>query len=397
MRPIRAVSLRNIALLGFSAIALILLQHCSNKGGSTPSGITYPAALNIPGVGTHGIFDASLAQDPASSRVWMSYSAINPSVMWPTQNFDTVSTRLAYSDDQGATWTDSGSTVNDVLDVTLALPAPLNAGTWHNEVSSLVYDPGASVNERWKLLWHHYLLINGDRRFEHGWISLKTASTPTQLASATEIKLFSGVGYDLGNNTAGGASGSPVGGPPAIALDTAISTDLNGCFFTEPGMLATSSALYVSMLCVKSPTDHRIILLKCDSPCDLSSAPSWTYLGTALNDADAASFGFDQGFSAPNLVTSNGQNYLIVTPQSTTPFDSYYNGCRVFRFTDIDTASIQRTGGVPDIVATVNGDAGSFDGACTYLPTASKAGVIYSQAFFGPTEKFRLFMSGTNF
>jgi hypothetical protein len=162
-------------------------------------------------------------------------------------------------------------------------------------------------------------------------------------------------------------------------------------------MLATSSALYVSMLCAKSLTDHRIILLKCDSPCDLSSAPSWSYLGTALNDADAASFGFDEGFSAPNLVTSSGQNYLIVTPQSTTPFDGHYNGCMAFRFTDIDTASIQKTGGVPDIVATVNGDAGSFNGACTYLPAASKAGVIYSQAFFGSTEKFRLFMSGVNF
>jgi hypothetical protein len=318
--------------------------------------------------------------------------------MWPVQNFDTVSTRLAYSDDQGATWIDSGSTINGVLDVDLdPLPVPFNAGTWHNEVSSLIYDPGAAANERWKLLWHHYLLINGDRHFEHGWIGLKTAATPTQLASATEVKLFSSFGYDPGNNILNGPSGSPVGGAPAIALDTALTTTLNGCFFTEPGMLATSSALYVSMLCVKSPTDHRIILLKCDSPCDTTSASSWTYVGTALNDTDAASFGFDQGFSAPGLVTSSGQNYLMVTPQSSTPFDSHYNGCRVFRFTDIDTASLQRTGGVPDLVATVNGDAGSFNGACTYLPAASRAGVIYGQAFLTSTEKFRLFMSGVNF
>ncbi len=64
--------------------------------------------------------------------------------------------------------------LNPAEDVTVQLAAPLNAGSWVNEVSSLVYDKGADEDEKWKLIWHHYLQINGDRIFEHGWFSSKT-------------------------------------------------------------------------------------------------------------------------------------------------------------------------------------------------------------------------------
>ena len=68
-------------------------------------------------------------------------------------NQRTITTRLAYSDDQGATWTDLGSRINDISEP----PAGSKAQTWVNEVSSLVYDPYAPQPERWKLFWHHYL------------------------------------------------------------------------------------------------------------------------------------------------------------------------------------------------------------------------------------------------
>jgi hypothetical protein len=303
---------------------------------------------------------------------------------------------LAYSNDQGATWTDMG-VVNAAQDVTIALPSPNNAGTWINEVSDLVYDPGATAGQQWKLLWHHYLMINNARQLNHGWIGLKMAATPGQLAAASEIKLFSSAGYDAVNNTQGGGSQSPLGGAPAIALDTALNAQLNGCIFTEPGMLATSSALYVSMMCGKSTTSHLIALFKCSSPCNATNAASWSYLGSALSDADASALGYDEGFSATNLVASGGQNYLIVTPVSTTPFDAHYNGCRVFKFTDIDTATLQRSAGIPTAIASVNGSAGSFNGACTYLPGASKAGILYSELVRTPSIQFKIFSSGINF
>ena len=403
----------NMNILFGGIIVALLLVSCSqssNTDNATPGngGPQYPAQLKIPSTGTNGIFDASLAQDPSASRVWMSYSSVSPSVMWPTGTPDAVETRLAYSDTQGETWFDAALLIpyTDVDLVFLTQPpfnldASFRAGTWQSEVSSLVFDASATdPNQKWKLLSMHYLAIKSERHFEHGWIGLKMAATPQELATATEIKLFSSATYDPANNTIGGPSGVPVDGAPAIAFDTAISTELNGCLIAEPGIMSTASALYLSVDCIKSATDTRVVLLKCTNPCNMTSvngSNGWTYVGTSLTKADGDLFGADQGFTASNLVQSNGQNYLIVTPRSSTPSEGYYNGCKVFRFSNIDAAALQRTDGVPDVVTTVNGDVGSFGGACTYLPSASKAGVIRGQLFATATEKFRLFISGIMF
>jgi hypothetical protein len=328
----------------------------------------------------------------------MSYSAVDPSALWPAENPQVVSTRLAYTDDQGGSWTDSGTVVNAWQDVDLSavLAPPLNAGTWQNEVSSLVFDSGPSVpaGQRWKLLWHHYLVLDNLRQLNnHAWIGLKMAASPDLLPAATEIKLFSSSGYDTANNTLGGTTKSPLGGAPAIALDTAFGGALTGGIFSEPGLLAKTSGLYLAMLCVNLPSQHRIILLKCCSACDPAQAANWSYLGTALADADAAAFGCDQGFSAPHLVSSGTQDYLIVTPVSSTPFDGYYNGCRVYRFQDLETATLEAGGPV----VTVNGIPGSFHGAGTYLSAAVSAGLMYSQYLEGPGGPFRIYRSGVNF
>ena len=403
-------SIKMSALLG-GVTTVLLLVGCADKTDPSDAGnggLQYPVQLKIPSVGTHGIFDAALAQDPSSSRIWMSYSSVNPSVMWPAGTPDAVGTRLAYSDNQGETWTDSASLTpyTDVDLVFLTLPpfnldASFRAGTWQSEVSNLVFDAGATdPNQKWKLLSMHYLAIKAERHFEHGWIGLKMAATPQELATATEIKLFSSATYDPANNTAGGPTGVPVDGAPAIAFDTGINTELNGCIIAEPGMMSTASALYLGIDCIKSATDSRIVLLKCAHPCNMTAvggSNGWSYVGTPLTKADGDLFGVDQGFTASSLVQSNGQNYLIATPRSSTPFDAFYNGCKVFRFSNIDTATLQRSGGVPDVVTTANGDAGSFGGACTYLPSASKAGLIRGQLFPAATEKFRLFMSGVAF
>ena len=148
-----------------------------------------------------GIFDPNLAANPNDNNVWMSYSEVKKSTLWPEQNFHVVSTKLAVSNNQGEDWLEVAA-LNPAQDVTVQLAAPLDAGTWVSEVSSLVYDKGASTQEKWKLIWHHYLQINGDRKFEHGWFGYKTATSPQELAVAQEIKLFAGFGYDAVNNTA---------------------------------------------------------------------------------------------------------------------------------------------------------------------------------------------------
>lgn len=266
--------------------ATLFLGGCS--GGSPVAAGPTPERITFAGIGAHGIFDPSIARDPATGRLWMSYSAVDPSPTWPA-NGNVVSTHLAYSDDNGMTWTVSGSgeLINDYADVMLPLASP-NDGTWVNEVSQLIYDPNAVTGEEWKILWHHYLNIHNVRHFEHGWIAMKAAGTPEGLATATEIKLFGGYLYDSANDTPAptGTTQSPVGGAPLIQLDTALNTELNNCLFSEPGMYATNSALYVSLLCAKYPaTDHLIALFKCTGSC--TTGGGWSYLGTAFNNADA--------------------------------------------------------------------------------------------------------------
>ena len=343
--------------------AILLLAGCG--GGSSADTLPPPERITFAGVGAHGIFDPSVARDPASGRIWMSYSAVDPSATW-SQNVNVVSTRLAYSDDNGKTWTGSsgGAIINNYSDVTLSLAGQSTAGTWVNEVSQLVYDPNAIAGERWKILWHHYLTISNIRHFEHGWLGMKSASTPEGLAAAPEVKLFAGYLYDSVNNTAAGNSGSPVGGAPQLQLDTAFPA-LSNCAFSEPGMYASGSAVYLSLLCVKisslSPvtiSDHPIVLLKCSGSCATGS--NWSYVGTVLQDSNAAAIGYDTGFSASGLFESGGSIYLVATPVKTigAPWPDYYSGCRVYRFTNIDSAQLQTSGSQPALIGSVSGTAG---------------------------------------
>lgn len=380
----------------------LLLFGCGSSSGSNSP---VPERIVFAGVGSHGIFDPSVARDPATGKLWMSYSAVDPSPTWPA-NVNVVSSHLAYSGDNGKTWTVSsnGELINNYLDVTLPATSP-NDGTWVNEVSQLIYDPGAIPAERWKILWHHYLLINNVRHFEHGWIAMKTASTPEGLAAAAEVKLFGGYLYDSANDTPApsGTTQSPVGAVPQIQLDTALDSALNTCVFSEPGMYATSSALYLSLLCVHlgdintpADDDHLIVLLKCGSPCNATSVSNWSYLGTALNNADAAAFGYDTGFSASGMFESGGSVYLVATPVQTSgaPWSDYYSGCRIFKFSDIDTATLQ--GSPPTLIGSVNGTPGSFNGACAYHASANMSGMLYSE-FNTSTFTFQIYKSHVNF
>jgi hypothetical protein len=376
-------------LVSCALTATLLLGACSGESPISPG-----TQITFPNDGAHGIFDPSIARDPASARLWMSYSSVDPSAKW-SANVNVVATHLAYSDDNGNTWTVSGSgaVINDYADVTLPSVSP-NDGTWVNEVSQLIYDPGAAPAERWKMLWHHYLLIDNVRHFEHGWIAMKAAGTPENLAAAPEIKLFGGYLYNSANDTAAptGTTQSPVGGAPLLQLDTA-NVALNNCLFSEPGMYSSGSALYVSLLCAKYPAPaHLIALFKCTSAC--TTGGGWSYLGTALNDADAASFGYDTGFSASGMFASGGNVYLVATPVQSAPWPDYYSGCRIFRFTNIDTATLQ--GSPPALIGSVNGTPGSFNGACAYHASANMSGMLYSE-FNTPSLTFGIYKSHINF
>ena len=222
---------------------LFVLSACSSEEGRIAG-----RDLVFPGIGEYGIFDPFLACDPDTGRIWMSYSAVDASG-WVSNR--RISTRLAFSDDAGASWEDAGITVNDSVDFTDGEYRI----TWEQEVSSLCLDTNAPPAQRWKMVWHRYAAVGEARLFEHGWIGMKCAASPEELASASERKLFVGSNYNSTNDTVIGA--------PEIRLDQ-LDPALNSCaVFSEPALFVSGTNLYACLLGGEvNPADGRIVLFE---------------------------------------------------------------------------------------------------------------------------------------
>ena len=372
-----------------------------------------PERIAFAGGGELGIFDPSIARDPETGRLWMSYSAVDESQFYDPSIYWGVSIRLAYSDDSGGTWQDAGVAVSTFSEhavgpLTVTDPAPpidaASNGIWQSETSTLIYDPGAPEAERWKLLWFQYLHADGTSYFlDYSWLALKAASTPTGLAAATAVKLFAGFGLQAQGAITGSPAFSPIGGPPAIHLNSELTraragvdlADLQYCVFAEPGLHATGSAVYLSVFCAQvfPAATHNIELFQCPSPCDIDNAASWVYLGRILTPADAAAATDGDHFQAPDIVEHNSKDYLIVTPVDVT-VGNRYDGCRVYEFLDIDSGALARNGGGQLIeIQSVSGRSGTHHGACAAYE-GLQGGIIYSQ--FDPADApqtFRIYKS----
>ena len=344
--------------------------------------------------GELGAFDPAPASGPGRPHLWMSYSSVSDLVVAGV-HIAAVSTRLASSPDRGGTWADSGVLLNAAQ--VEANPPPGFAGmpaVWQHEVSRIVYDRRALPAERWKLVWHRYLNVNDgdpatdDRRFAYSWIGLKAASSPPGLAAAPERKLFAGLGYYLAPGITSYNDG--VGGPPEVRLDV-LDPELGDCLvFTEPGLLATSKALYASLSCATAqPESRRIVLLKWPYP-----AGPWEYRGTLLRARDAVAIdpGFTS-FTASELAGRGRRTYLIVSP-TVQPSD-WYGGCLVFALEDIDRALLRDADGDgrADVLLRLAGSPGTFSGACGWDRAARRSGIIYGEVFPAAVPVFRMFES----
>ena len=169
------------------------------------------------------------------------------------------------------------------------------------------------------------------------------------------------------------------------ALDPALSDCIA---FTEPGLLPKSSGIYVSLLCATAAPPGKIILLRCDHHMN-----NCAYLGVLIDGSEAASIdsGYDN-FSASELVSVNGQDYLIVTPSEAT----IYRGCVFYKILDLDLAIIEREGGNAKATAIIEAH-GDFNGACGYVEGLTGSGVMISEAFTTSVPVFRLFTTDYNF
>lgn len=343
----------------------------------------------------------------------MSYSSVDTSMFYLSSLYWAVSIRLAFSDDNGGSWQDAGVavapreellvgpiTVNPASSPVLAA----SKGIWQSETSSLIYDLSAPLAERWKLIWFQYLNANLTSYFaDYSWIAMKTAATPLELATAPAIKLFGGAGLQADSSITGPPVFAPTAGTPAIQLNTAITktlggadlSDLNLCVFAEPGLLATASAVYLAIFCADAgtmPITEYLVYFRCASPCDMTSATGWEYLGRLLTPADALAATGNDHYQAPSLMQKNGKTYLLVTPVDTTT-SNRYNGCRVYEFSDVDTNQLRRSGGELVEVARVDGLMGTHNGACAGF-AGLNGGLLLSQfEVAAPSETFNIYQS----
>lgn len=397
-----------------SLFMLFFLSACGGGGSGSGFGVApTPERVTFAGAGDLGIFDPSVTRDPGTGRLWMSYSSVDTSIYYLPTIYWAVSVRLAFSDDNGVSWQDAGVVAAPNVEtlvgpMTEAHPTgsiPANSpGIWQSETSSLIYDPSAPLAERWKLIWHQYLNANLTSFFaDYGWIAMKTAATPAALAVAAPVKLFGGAGLQPDSSITVAPVFSPTGGVPAIQLNTDLTqaavgadlADLTLCVFAEPGLHATNNAVYLAIFCADAatmPVTEYLVYFRCASPCDMTSAAGWEYLGRLLTPADAQAATGDDHYQAPALVEKNNVTYLLATPVDTT-VGNRYDGCRVYEFTDVDTNALLRNNGQLVEVARVNGEAGTHNGACAAY-SGLDGGILFSQfEEASTTETFKIYKS----
>jgi hypothetical protein len=337
------------------------------------------------GVGARGVFDPSVAEDPATHRLWMSYSSFDVS----SRSRSGVNLRIAYSDD-GETWQDAG-VVQPFTDVVVG---PLTAteagevdveagsgGTWQNETSTLVYDDHAPREQRWKLFWHQTLWANDVPRYaSYSWIALKMADSAENLAHAPSIKLFTGYMARKAGESAEMPAFSPLPQPPAIQLDKK-DPQLGACMFGQPAAISAPDGLYLALDCAwlgTRPLLHTA-LLRCAYPgCNVTDAASWTAVGRLTEPRDGPQLDEQyKGFGGTSLVESGGHYYLIATPIVSA--DNRYDGCLVYRFEDLNYGKLERGRRGKLVVAqTVHGIPETHHGACA-AHSRLKGGILLSQ------------------
>lgn len=355
--------------------------------GTTDSAI--PRQLDLPAPANNGVFDFSLESDPDNNRLWASFSGVQGPA-----GTGYISTLLGFSDDGGATWC-STDPVNAAVEVNEAdLPAGLVGlpAHWNHEVSTLVRDPSAPAEERWKLVWHRYLeAIDPDpavepRRFQYGWMAMKAAPTPEGLLHATERTLFAAAPYSLPGII---DYNQAVSTPPEVDWT---GTDVADCVvFTEPGAHATATHLYLTFTCVLPDLERRVVLVERDA------AGVWRFVANLVTQASAQAVMDSTG--PPGAVTLGGASASAIFDTSegpilsVTPVAPEYRGCWFFPLT-LETGELGN-GGIPTRV--LPHAAGSFlSGMCDWDMAATQTGIVFGEVH-ETVEQFRLFATGQVF
>lgn len=327
--------------------------HCS-KNASCPEvtvvGDPHSQLNNAPDP-FRGYGDPSLEYDSATGTLWMAYSWLNTQISDPVPPviFDLgVRTRLARSDDNGATFT----LVRSVNDMEMEAHPDSGVLGWStHEVATLVQEASGD----WQILWLKYFnpfgtMTGVDERQEFLYWRT-TAASPDLLGDNSVVW-----GKSAATSTSWGAP-----------IDFNAIPELADCILqTEPGMFALNNETYLATSClVVDQTGRRTDLERIEL---LRQTPAgYSYVGRILDGQDAADLGVDAIEQADISVARDGSMILVVTPIILNA-DPSHQGCIVFTFDNFAAASISRdNAGVAIPRAIITADGNSLGpGLCTY-------------------------------
>ncbi|MGZ3454758.1 MAG: hypothetical protein ACXVEF_34460 [Polyangiales bacterium] len=327
---------------------------------------------------TRGIFDPAIVWPLDAPIGVMSYSSV------PSQ--DAIFTRIATSDDKGATWT-FASAVNAPVDVTVATTeAGLCAGSGCvgrivHEVSALAIDPSDDPSRKYKVYTHSYFLFLGDPpklRYDWGYIGVQTAPDPKGPWSSQEKLL-------------GWKSSAPSVSTDGVTQSLSDVEELADCIaFTEPSAITTPSTIEIALGCVEKTARIRIVQLR-----SADHGAHFSYVGTLLSDADASCLASTQ-LNAAHLFSSGGKTYLLAsTAGSVMGGFVGYDACLVFEVEDLATAKVKKMNGGAKVLRRINGSSSRFTGACAYAEGATALGYVASSlALDEPPRVFRIYKTG---
>lgn len=264
-------------------------------------------------------------------------------------------------------------------------------GHWNHEVPALAHDPLAPAERRWTLIWHRYLHVadadpaTDDRRFEHGWIAIRSGASVEALATAPERKLFSSRAYHALPEVEAYNEAAP-GGSPEQRWDA--DPDLGDCLvFTEPALLSAHGKLYAALFCFRSPARQEIVLIAFSH-----QSGEWSSQGTLLKNAEAVALDPSfVGFNAPDLYRVGSSTRLVASPTR----GAGYLGCFEYR---VDLAAAALVGAeaappAPTLRVPKSSDPGVFQtGACSYEED-SATGLIVGDTHYASVQ-FRLLATG---
>ena len=324
------------------------------------------------------MFDPSVVSD-GRGNVFLSFSAVDPNETQSPPHNRRVSTYLASSNDGGATWSYLARPANPSVDVEIGQ----GTATWQHEVSTLSYDDLGDKTPVWRLMSHHYPLIDGRREFRHGWIALKSADTFEGLTHARETKLFVGKAYKA-------LEQQPVPGDAVLDV-SGLHRDVARCaILTEPGLFANQDAVYLALHCIEVGPPwrirHKVIWLACDRPCAAENQSAWRYVSTLLSETDIR-HRRHKYYSAPAIFVRDERHFLVATPVGDQPFEEAYDGCDIFLFDDLARGEIVRENGQAERQSRIEGLPGSFNGACALnedptLTLLSQLRIVSGRAYF---------------